>query len=46
MKKFYLKIWALVFITAFVSIPAAAKSHLTSLIKLEDFNNEEQRMLF
>ena len=34
------------FITAFAAIPAAAKSHLTSLIKLEDFNNEEQRALF
>lgn len=46
MKKFYLKISLFTFITAFVVIPAAAKSHLTSLIKLEDFNNEEQRMLF
>ena len=46
MKKFYLKISLFAFITAFVVIPAAAKSHLTSLIKLEDFNNEEQRMLF
>ena len=46
MKKFYLKILLFAFITAFVVIPAAAKSHLTSLIKLEDFNNEEQRTLF
>ena len=46
MKKFYLKIWLLAFIMAFAATLAAAKSHLTSLIKLEDFNNEEQRMLF
>ena len=46
MKKFYLKIWLLAFIVAFVSIPAAAQPPLTGLIKLEDFNNEEQRMLF
>ena len=46
MKKFYLKIWLLAFIMAFVSIPAAAQPPLTGLIKLEDFNNEEQRMLF
>ena len=46
MKKFYLKIWLLAFIMVFVVIPAAAQSSLTGLIKLEDFNNEEQRMLF
>ena len=41
MKKLYLKIWLLAFITAFAAIPAAAQSPLTGLIKLEDFNNEE-----
>ena len=46
MKEFYLKIWLLAFIAVFAAIPAVAKSHLTSLIKLEDFNNEEQRTLF
>ena len=46
MKKLYLKIWLLAFIMAFVVIPAAAQPPLTGLIKLEDFNNEEQRMLF
>ena len=46
MKKFYLKISLFTFITAFVSIPAVAQSPLTGLIKLEDFNNEEQRALF
>ncbi|WP_298041069.1 hypothetical protein [uncultured Campylobacter sp.] len=46
MKKFYLKISLFAFITAFAATSAAAKSHLTSLIKLEDFNNEEQRTLF
>ena len=46
MKKFYLKIWVFAFIAAFAAIPAAAQSPLTGLIKLEDFNNEEQRALF
>ena len=46
MKKFYLKISMLAFIVAFAAIPAVAKSPSTGLIKLEDFNNEEQRMLF
>ena len=41
MKKFYLKIWLLAFIMAFVSIPAAAQSPLTGLIKLEDLRSEE-----
>ena len=46
MEKFYLKIWLLAFITAFAAIPVVAQPPLTGLIKLEDFNNEEQRMLF
>ena len=37
MKKFYLKIYILTFMVVLIAIPAAAKSHLTSLIKLEDF---------
>ena len=45
MKKFYLKIWVLAFIAAFVVIPAAAQSPLTGLIKLEDLKSEEQRAL-
>ena len=45
MKKFYLKIWLLAFIMAFVVIPAAAQSPLTGLIKLEDLRSEEQRTL-
>ncbi len=45
MKKFYLKISLFAFIMAFVSIPAAAQSSLTGLIKLEDLRSEEQRAL-
>ena len=45
MKKFYLKIWLLAFIMAFVSIPAMAQPTLTGLIKLEDLRSEEQRAL-
>ena len=45
MKKFYLKISLFTFIMAFVSIPAAAQSSLTGLIKLEDLRSEEQRAL-
>ena len=45
MKKFYLKISILMFITALTAIPAAAQSSLTCLIKLEDLRSEEQRAL-
>lgn len=45
MKKFYLKIWVLALVAAFVMIPAAAQSPLTGLIKLEDLRSEEQRTL-
>ena len=39
MKKFYLKIWVIAFITAFVAIPAAAK------VSLEDFKTQEEKDL-